>query len=189
MVDGKVAELATEESELQQQVAETEEDRAGMVNTIKCQEGRLEMVQAKEEDLENQQRNNNLRVFGVPGRREGEDPRAFIVKFLEQAFMDLADWNIDSQIQHAHHLPTNWGHDNRNFKYPRPFLIYVGSFLLRQAISPKARPTVLLIVDSMSIFVRSDFSKLTTECCWKLQQMSDPLKAIRVQVFLQGQTS
>lgn len=68
-------------------------------------EERITSLEAKLEDMENRTRRQNLRLFGIPEGSEGADPRAYVVKLFQKAFLDLSDWDWDSQLQRVHRLP------------------------------------------------------------------------------------
>ncbi|KAJ1088249.1 hypothetical protein NDU88_001407 [Pleurodeles waltl] len=160
-VSGKVISFAIEIGELQKWVANTEHIEMTTVRSIGKHVRQLAYIQTKIEDMENRQRKNNLRVFGVPEGKDGDATQQFIGLLFGMAFLDLMDW--DSQIQRSHHLPISRNLRSADSKstYPLPNLYLLGNFLLRQVISLKARLATLVVEDPMPFVVRSDFCKST----------------------------
>lgn len=108
-----------------------------------------------------------------------------MVQLCKKAFPDLSDWDRDSQTQRAHRLLFNHNASGTKVTQPRPILIYIRNFLLRQAVSLTAHPTSPVLVDNLSIVARSDLCRSTMDRRWKLRQFIDPLKAVAAQAFLQ----
>ncbi|XP_078496451.1 E3 ubiquitin-protein ligase TRIM39-like [Lissotriton helveticus] len=74
----KIGGISQETIELQERVVQVEETNTKMVGTVEKHDDQLKVLQLKVEDLENRQRRSNLRLFGIPERSEGSDPRAYI---------------------------------------------------------------------------------------------------------------
>ncbi|KAJ1088915.1 hypothetical protein NDU88_002070 [Pleurodeles waltl] len=120
--------------ELQQLVAEAKDVGTATVKTIGNHDQQLIRVHSKIEDQKNHQWRNNLRVFSILERKEGDDPLQFMVQLFGKAFPDLSDSDMDSQILQAHRLPITQNSsppsDRSKVTQPQPILIYIGNFLL-----------------------------------------------------------
>ncbi|KAJ1113498.1 hypothetical protein NDU88_001740 [Pleurodeles waltl] len=146
-------------------------------------------IQWKLEDAENRQRRNNLRILGIAEDLEGQDTRAYIVSLFKQAFPDLNGWDWEKEIQRAHRFPLMKKKQaltatNRDQSYPRAIIVYVGNFLLRQAVFEKARPNSKVTVEGVLFFSRPDFAHATVERRWRLRQMIAQFQELGAEAYL-----
>ncbi|KAJ1200482.1 hypothetical protein NDU88_004306 [Pleurodeles waltl] len=107
------------------------EVRAATAQTM-TQGQQISDIQWKLEDVENRQRRNNLRIWGIAEDLEGQDTRAYIASLFKKAFPDPIGWYWEKEIQRAHRLPlmrkkqalTPTGRDQ---SYPRAIIVYFGT--------------------------------------------------------------
>ncbi|KAJ1106465.1 hypothetical protein NDU88_003866 [Pleurodeles waltl] len=115
-------------------------EMAALKNHVVTQSGQLTDVMWKLEDVENRQRKNNLRFFGTEEEAEGGDIRTFMIKLLSAAFPELANWNLESEIQRVHRFPlSKRGDRNPDSKFPRAIMFfsvisYFGKLYLRRPV-------------------------------------------------------
>lgn len=147
-------------------------------------------IMTKMEEQENRQRRNNLRLLGIPEGKEGEDPRRFIVKLLQDSFPDHPTWDWDREVQRAHRFPFNLrrqrggGNSGTESGHPRVFLVYFGNFLLRQLIYDQARPNSKKGANGISFFAKPDFCHQAVERRWRLRQLIFPVQQAGAEAYL-----
>ncbi|KAJ1126869.1 hypothetical protein NDU88_005275 [Pleurodeles waltl] len=100
-------EIETKLSTMEERIVAVEEDVDSLKQQNAIQESQMTDVMWKLEDMENRQRRNNLRFFGIEEGLEGNYIRDYMIKLLQRAFPELnhLDWN--NEIQRVHRLsPT-----------------------------------------------------------------------------------
>ncbi|KAJ1107731.1 hypothetical protein NDU88_005120 [Pleurodeles waltl] len=118
-----------------------EADVVALKEQTAAHDGQLTDIMWKLEDQENRQRRNNLRFLGIGEGVEGNDIRAYMIKMLQDAFPELTNWDWESEVQRTHRFPAvqREGHIGET-KHHRAILVYLGNYLLGQAIFEKACP-------------------------------------------------
>ncbi|KAJ8418399.1 hypothetical protein AAFF_G00141080 [Aldrovandia affinis] len=118
---------------------------------LKVVKNQIKGVQAKCDDLEGRSRRNNIRLVGVPEGLEGPRPREFISKFLQD-------------ILHLDEAPLfDRAHRSRREKPgegapPRPFIIRVHYFHVREEILRRAREAAPLLHQGKRLSIFADFA-------------------------------
>lgn len=125
---------------LEERIVTTEAEAASASSKVEAQGSQIKDIQRKLEEFENRQRRNKLRVLGVPEGVEGSDTRAYIIDLFKSAFPEMSDWNWAAEVQRAHRTPFKPTMQTKEGDKPRAILVFFGNFLLRQAISDKAKP-------------------------------------------------
>ncbi|KAJ1202652.1 hypothetical protein NDU88_006449 [Pleurodeles waltl] len=69
-------------------------------------DGQLTDIMWKLEDEENRQRRNNLQFLGIGEGVEGNDIRAYMMKMLRDAFPELTNWDLETEVQRVHRFPA-----------------------------------------------------------------------------------
>ncbi|KAJ1156848.1 hypothetical protein NDU88_009565 [Pleurodeles waltl] len=159
-VTSKVASLSPKITELQQRVTDLEDTEAVAGKSLDGPGHALSSLEFKLEDFENQQRLNNLWIFGIL-----EGIYQYMMRVLGKSSPELSDWDWDSQIQGDHCLPIHrLDKSNAMAASISPgrtcaMLFFIGNFLLRQTIFIKVYPAAPVRVDSMTTLASSDLCK------------------------------
>ncbi|KAJ1183273.1 hypothetical protein NDU88_000098 [Pleurodeles waltl] len=126
--------------------------------TLPDQEIELRSLRAKVTDLEARSRRDNIRLFGIPERKEGSDIKAFLQSLLPSLF-DI-EFSPPLEFQRARRIgPPHKATSDR----PRPIIAcFLRHDQARQVLSA-AKTQGPASLDGHEIRVAPDFSRLTNE--------------------------
>ncbi|KAJ1148754.1 hypothetical protein NDU88_001580 [Pleurodeles waltl] len=100
------AEIERKLSSMEERTMEVEADIEVLRAQTATHDGQLTDIMWKLEDQENRQRRNNLRFLGIKEKVEGNNIRAYMIKMLQDAFPELANWDWESEVQRVHRYPV-----------------------------------------------------------------------------------
>ena len=112
----------------------------------------LKAAQAKCSDLEGRSRRNNVRLVGVPENIEGNRPREFIAQLLQ----DILHLDEIPLLDRAHRSLREKPEEGGS---PRPFIIRVHYFHVKEEILRQARETGPLLYRGKKLSIYPDFTQ------------------------------
>ncbi|KAJ1083021.1 hypothetical protein NDU88_003182 [Pleurodeles waltl] len=126
--------------------------------TLPDQEIELRSLRAKVTDLEDRSRRDNIRLFGIPERKEGSDTKAFLQSLLPDLFG--IEFSPPLEFQRAHRIgPPHKATSDK----PRPIIAcFLRHDQTRQVLSA-AKTQGPASLDGHEIRVAANFSRLTNE--------------------------
>ncbi|KAJ1175847.1 hypothetical protein NDU88_001132 [Pleurodeles waltl] len=126
--------------------------------TLLDHETELRSLRAKVTDLEDRSRRDNIRLFGIPERKEGSDIKAFFHSLLSDLFS--IEFSPPLEFQRAHRIgPPHKATSDK----PRPIIAcFLRHEQARQVISA-AKTQGPASLDGNEIRVAADFSRLMNE--------------------------
>ncbi|KAJ1210335.1 hypothetical protein NDU88_005701 [Pleurodeles waltl] len=126
--------------------------------TLPDQEIELRSLRAKVTDLEDRSRRDNIRLFGIPERKEGSDTKAFLQLLLPDLF-DI-EFSPPLEFQRAHRIgPPHKATSDRPWPIIACFLRHDQALQVLSAAKTQGPASF----DGHEIRVATDFSRLTNE--------------------------
>lgn len=136
---------------VEESATKTSDGLADMEVTMSALKGEIRALQSKCEDLENRSRRNNLRIVGIAEGEEGRTPTTFISNLLK----DLFDFEDQPLIDRAHRLSQA---KQKTGQPPRPFILRVHFFHVKEQILRRAREKGDLIYNGKAIHIFGDLT-------------------------------
>lgn len=130
-------------------------DHEGQLTSLQAGMAKLsatvETLEKKCEDLESRSRWNNVRLVGLPEGSEGPNP----TEYVSQLLMDLLNLDAKPVLDRAHRTLRA---KPKEGEPPRPMIIRVNQFQVRNAILRRAGEASPLLHNSKRMFIFPDFT-------------------------------
>ncbi|KAJ1156894.1 hypothetical protein NDU88_009611 [Pleurodeles waltl] len=122
------------------------------------QETELRSLRAKVTDLEDWSRQDNIRLFGIPERKEGSEIKAFLQSLLPDLFG--IEFSLPPEFQRVYRIgPPHKATSDK----PRPIIACFLRHEKAQQVLSAAKTQGPASLDCHEIRVSADFSRLTNE--------------------------
>ncbi|CAJ0928425.1 unnamed protein product [Ranitomeya imitator] len=142
--------------ELEERVSTAEDHIVQLQKAEKKFTQAIAELAAKNEDLENRSRRNNIRIVGIPEKAEGRNPTEYIENWLLETFGDMALTKVFA-VERAHRVPPKPPVPGAN---PRTMLAKILNYRDGDIILRKARDMTDLTVEGQRIAIYPDYSAL-----------------------------
>lgn len=127
-------------------------------NVVSHLKSQVSTLQKQVEDLENRNRRNNLRIYGLVEGSEGSDPPAFFKSFLPKLLHMPEDTNLN--IQRAHRLgrlPSSASSSQR----PRGVILYFLEYTDLLKVLSAVKLIQRVTWSGSTLFFAQDYAKAT----------------------------
>uniref|UniRef100_A0A8C6TRP0 L1 transposable element RRM domain-containing protein n=1 Tax=Neogobius melanostomus TaxID=47308 RepID=A0A8C6TRP0_9GOBI len=136
----------------EQRLSENEDNER---NTTKVMIHMLQVqnqLKEKCEDLESRSRRNNLRIYSVPEKIEGNN----MIKFVTNLFVEQLELDAEFQIERAHRAPAS--RPLEQSERPRSIVVQFRSYVTKQTVLKAAWTKRNIQVSGSRIFFDEDFT-------------------------------
>ena len=154
-LDVSMSTLAEQYNEIQQRVSKTEDDLNDAQVRIKTLEKTTALLQSKVDYLENQSRQSNLLIVGVPEGVEGTDCTAFVRGFIPE-LLGTDHFAEPLRVERSHRLGAR--REAAAATRPRPLIMKLLNYQDKVKILQVAREKKDLLFQRRRIFFFPDFS-------------------------------
>ncbi|KAL2082772.1 hypothetical protein ACEWY4_022590 [Coilia grayii] len=137
--------------ELETSAAATCDSMSAMKRTVSELQSQVKVLQTKCEDLENRSRRNNIRLVGIPEDQEG----TMVIEFVSNLLQEVLRLDEKPLLNRAHRSPQAKPKPNQP---PRPFIIRVHYFHVRELILRQARQLQSLSFNGRAIHIFPDLT-------------------------------
>ncbi len=152
-------------AKLQTSVAEQAENIQNFSFSVSHMDKKVTTLEKKYDDLmekvvmlEDRARRNNLKIFNLPESCEAQNPVKFIQTFLQKTFPQEFT-TLPPEIDRAHRIgPLRFSN-----KRPRPFIVRIHFFRVKERIVQLAKEAGQLKYDGKNIYIYPDWSVETSK--------------------------
>lgn len=151
-LESKMTSFATTITQLED-VANDHDERLVSLQASVCQlRGEVDFLTKKCDDLEGRSRRNNIRILGIPEGSEGPRPTEFVAGLLQ----NMLHLDEKPALDRAHRSLRPRAKDTTT--PPRPFIVCVNQFQMRNDILRIARELSSLHYNGKRVFIFPDFT-------------------------------
>ena len=148
----KITSFAATITQLEDVANDHEERLVSLQASVSQLKGEVDFLNKKCDDLEGRSRRNNIRILGIPEGSEGPRPTEFVAGILQ----NMLSLDVKPVLDRAHRSLRPRAKDNT--APPRPFIVCVNQFQMRNDILRKARELSSLHYNGKRVYIFPDFT-------------------------------
>lgn len=151
-LESKITSFATTITQLEDVANDHDERLTSLQASVGQLRVEVDVLTKKCDDLEGRSRRNNIRILGIPEGSEGPRPTEFVAGMLQ----NLLSLDEKPMLDRAHRSLRPRAKDAT--APPRPFIVCVNQFQIRNDILRKARELSSLHYNGRRVFIFPDFT-------------------------------